>query len=310
MAFQLAAALTAGFALGHLAFGRHWTWVVVTVYVVCAGNRGRADVAYKSALRVVGATVGTVAATLIAGTVPAGSTLAVVAIFCVLAVGTWLRTYNYAFWAMCMTASLALLYGYFGESGGHILGLRMLAILFGASLGLASSWLLLPVRTHDVLRRRVADALAALTDVLQAMRGNLESVPAAVAGFRATVRSLDQIAPALLASRRLTRGPHSADAIEAIRRCTAPVTALERYAREHPEQSQTKQAAGHTGLVLREVADVRRAMAGQPRPERDRSPHADRQHPLHASLDAIASALDTVHQAMSSPRPPRRRPAG
>ena len=58
---QLAAALTAGFALGHLAFGRHWTWVVVTVYVVCAGNRGRADVAYKSVLRVAGATVGTVA---------------------------------------------------------------------------------------------------------------------------------------------------------------------------------------------------------------------------------------------------------
>ena len=307
MALQLAAALSAAFALGHLAFGRHWTWVVVTVYVVCAGNRGRADVLYKSGLRVAGATVGTIAATVIAGSVAPGSRLAIVAIFGVLAVGTWLRTYNYAFWAMCMTAALALLYGYFGESGGHMLGVRLLAILLGAALGLAGSWLLLPVRTHDVLRRRVADALAALTDVLQSLRGNPETLPSSAAGFHAAVRSLDQIAPPLLVSRRFSRGPHPADAIEEIRHCSGPVTTLEQYARENPEQAQSKPATGHAALVLREVVDVRRALAGRPRPTRDRSARSGTHHPLHASLDAIAASLDTISQAMSLPR---QQPAG
>jgi uncharacterized membrane protein YccC len=210
---------------------------------------------------------------------------------------------------MCMTAALALLYGYFGESGGHILGLRMLAILLGAALGVASSWLLLPVRTHDVLRRRVADALAALTDVLQALRGNPDAVPSSVAGFHTAVRALDQIAPPLLLSRRLSRGPHAADAIEGIRHCAAPVTALEQYARENPEHLHSKPATGHAGLVLREIVDVRRALAGQPRPTRDRPRRDVSDDPLHGSLDAIAVALDTVHQAMSLPGRPRRQPA-
>jgi hypothetical protein len=310
MAVQLAAALSAAFALGHLTFGRHWTWVVVTVYVVSAGNRGRGDVLYKSMLRVAGATVGTAAATLIAGSVPPGSRLAVVAIFCVLAVGTWLRTYNYAFWAMCMTAALALLYGYFGESGGHILGVRMLAILLGAALGIASAWLLLPVRTHDVLRRRVADALAALTEVLQAIRGDLEAVPSRAAQFSAAVRSLDQIAAPLLLHGRFTRGIHPSDAIAAIRRCAVPVATLEQYAREHPEQLVTRPAAGHANRTLREVGDVRRALIGSPRPARDRPGWQQDGHPVHASFDAITSALDTVHAAMTRTRSRTRQQPG
>jgi uncharacterized membrane protein YccC len=195
-----------------------------------------------------------------------------------------------------------LLYGYFGERGGHILGVRLLAILLGAALGLASSWLLVPVRTHDVLRRRVADALAALTDVLQALRGNPQALPSSATGFHAAVRSLDQIAPPLLLSRRFFRGPHAADAIEGIRRCAAPVSTLEQYARENPEQVQSKLATGHAALVLREVVDVRRALTGQPRPARDRSARDSSHHPLHASLDSIAVALDTIHQAMSLSR--------
>lgn len=310
MALQLAVALAAGFALGHLAFGRHWTWVVITVYVVCAGNRGRADVLYKSALRVAGATAGTATATVIAGSVPAGSRLAVVAIFCVLAMGIWLRTYNYAWWAMCMTAALALMYGYFGESGDHLLGLRMLAIVLGAALGLASSWLIFPVRSHDVLRRRVADALAALTDVLQALRGQSDTLPASAARFHTAVHLLDQIAPPLLIARRLRRGPHAADAIEAVRRCAAPVRTLVSYARDSPDHLQSAPAARHAGLVLRDLVDIRRAMGGQQRPSRERPHRPVTDHPLHSSLDAIAAALDTVHLAMSLRRPARQQSAG
>jgi hypothetical protein len=88
------------------------------------------------------------------------------------------------------------------------------------------------------------------------------------------------------------------------------VATLEQYAREHPEQLVTRPAAGHTGRVLREVGDVRRSLIGQPRPSRDRSGWQQDGHPLHASLDAITSALDTVHAAMALPRSRTRQQPG
>jgi uncharacterized membrane protein len=55
------------------------------------------------------------------GVFPAGDSLAVVLIFVVLAMAALLRPINYAYWAGCVTAALALLYGYFGEDGISLL---------------------------------------------------------------------------------------------------------------------------------------------------------------------------------------------
>jgi hypothetical protein len=154
MAAQMGVALTAAFVLGQLAFGVHQPWVVITAFIVCSGNRGRGDVLRKSVLRLGGAAAGTVGATVIASPFAPGAPASVAAIFAVLAVGTVLRERSYAYWAGCVTAVLALLYGYFGEGGAGMLPERLAAIATGAAIGIAASWLVLPVRTREAVRAR------------------------------------------------------------------------------------------------------------------------------------------------------------
>ena len=147
MAAQMAVGLGAAFAVGHWLFPDHWTWVVLTAFVVASGNRSRRDVVRKSGLRVMGAVGGTVIATVLAGALAPGDRWAIVAIFAVLALASWLRQLNYGYWAAGVTTALALLYGYFGEHGTDLLVTRLGGILIGAVLAVAASWFIAPVRT-------------------------------------------------------------------------------------------------------------------------------------------------------------------
>lgn len=212
---------------------------------------------YKGVTRTVGAAFGTVAATGIVGLFGPRDPWAVALLFVVLALATWLRPLNYAYWAACVTAAFSLLYGYFGEADLDILGQRLQAIAVGAVISVAASWLIAPVRTVDVVRRRVADALAALADVLRAQ--DVQDLPGDGDGdgdggggggdgqllrhrarFDETVGLLDQIAPPLRTHRALVRrvragepSPHLADAVDAVHACVEPVRTLT----EQPERA-------------------------------------------------------------------------
>lgn len=166
MAVQLLVGLAASYAVGRWLFPDHWPWLVLSCYVVCSGNRGRGDVLHKGVLRLAGALVGTASATLLAGAFPAGDRTAIVLLFVVMALAQWLRPLSYAYWAGGVTAMLALLHGYFGIGGTGELGDRLLGVALGAVVAVAVSWCLLPVRSNDVFRRRWADALAALSELL------------------------------------------------------------------------------------------------------------------------------------------------
>ncbi len=146
MAAQMGVALGVAFLAGHLVLGEHWAWVVLTAFVVCSGNRGRGDVVRKSVLRIAGAAVGTAVATLLSGVFGPADPWQVVAIFVLLALGTWLRPLSYAYWAGSVTAALAFLYGYFGQSAPSLLVDRLGGILLGGVIGVAASWFVLPVR--------------------------------------------------------------------------------------------------------------------------------------------------------------------
>jgi hypothetical protein len=235
MAVQMAVALGAAFAAGRALFGLHWTWVVLTAFIVCSGNRGRGDVVDKAAMRLVGAGAGTLAATVVAGLFPPGDRWSVVAIFAVLGAGLWLRYVSYAFWAAAMTAALALLYGYYGQRGVGLLGTRLEAIAAGAVLAVAASWFLLPVRTTDVLRRDLALALGALDRYRTAADGHdpgAEPLGPAVLGrteeqFRHAVRALDRTA-ALLRRVPAPLRPQAGylSAVSALEECAARLPAV------------------------------------------------------------------------------------
>ena len=183
MAIQLAIALTAAFVVGYLVFPQHVTWVVLTAFIVCSGNRGRADVLYKSGLRIVGAVIGTIVASVglvwlapahqsVHGSALPGSLLQgpplVILLLVILGIGLWLREWTYAAWAVVMTLVITLLQGaavpVAAGTGGEQLWIRILAIIVGAVCGLAASWFVLPVRSEGVVRKRVSEALAALSE--------------------------------------------------------------------------------------------------------------------------------------------------
>jgi Fusaric acid resistance protein-like/Phosphotransferase enzyme family len=230
MSLQMGAALGAAFVVGRNLFPEHLTWVVLTAFIVCSGNRGRGDVVHKALMRLLGASLGTLAATALTGLLPVGNRWSVVAIFAVLAVALWLRPLNYAYWAAGMTAALALLYGYYGERGPGLLADRLEAIVIGAAVGVAASWFLLPVRTTDVIRKDAARALAALAGYPTVAATEPAELAGHQARFQQAADALDRIGRILrLVPRRWRTGPAAyVPAITALHRSAAALPAITR----------------------------------------------------------------------------------
>lgn len=224
MAIQMAVALGLSFALGYLLFPQHWAWVVLTAFIVNSGNRGRLDVAHKSVLRVLGAAAGTVAAGLISLHLGIDRNAMVVLMFVAVFLGVLLRPISYVWWALLVTVVLALLQDFMGMPASHMLWSRLEEIAVGAVIGVAVAWFVLPVRSTGVLRRRIADALAALASALD--RQPPTRTPAA---FFAALHAVEQIAPAFRASRRIARHlrrDRPADCIEVLLDCREPASRL------------------------------------------------------------------------------------
>jgi uncharacterized membrane protein YccC len=166
MALQMFAALTLAFAIGMAAFPSHWPWVVLSAFIVCSGAIGRGDALYKALLRLGGAIGGTLLAALLSRVTIADPGIYAAVVFLVLFVGLWLRQINYAFWAACATLIFALLQNAHGQTALALFAARIQCIFIGAFCGVAATWFVYPIRTEHVVRRRIADALAAMRGVL------------------------------------------------------------------------------------------------------------------------------------------------
>lgn len=274
MAGQMGLSLGLAFLIGRSVYGSHWSWIVLTAFVVNSGNRGRGDVAYKCLQRIFGACVGTVAATILAGAFPPHDNAAVAVILAILVLGGWLRTISYAYWAGCVTAMLSLLQGYFGETHIGLLGERLEQILLGGALTVAVAWFVMPIRSTDVLRRRLADALIAVGAFTEAFRATPRDSTLVLARHEAFVGALDElgkVAPAFYGLRRLSALPmvgmtprglrgrermaSAVAAIDAVRACAAPLQAL-------AGAEQTDSGGEHLRKVKGHAAAVRGALRG------------------------------------------------
>jgi fusaric acid resistance family protein len=223
MAIQMAVAIALSFVVGYVFFAERWSWIVLTAFIVLSGNRGRLDVAYKSVLRVAGAAGGTIVAMLISQRHDAGDPVTVALMLVAVFLGLWLRPLGYAWWALFVTIALALLQDFTGAAQ-PMLALRLEEIAIGAIIGVATAWLVLPVRSTAVLRRRIADALAALSEALDP--ANAARSPEA---FVAMLARVEQLAPAFRAARRVawrSRRVNPADWIDALGACSEPAVAL------------------------------------------------------------------------------------
>ncbi len=268
MAIQMAGGLVAALVAGHALFGDRWPWTVLSAYLVASGNRGRGDVVHKAGLRVVGALVGTVLASSVSFSVPQGHNWNLVLLFAVMLAALALRPRSYAFWAAGVTAMVSLLHGYLGEHAGataQLLGERLLGVLVGSVIAVSAAWFLVPVRTSDVLRRRIADCLAALTDELA------DGADPEAPRFRQALERVDELAATLRAHARLPLVPKGPRPLRA-------VTALHEL-EQLPVRSEERRAL-RTATVR-----VRRAMVGRDDPQPGDLP------PALAAVHGVLKAL-------------------
>ncbi len=200
MALQMLVALGLAFAVGMFAFPQHWSWVVLTAFIVCSGAVGRGDAIYKGLLRLGGAIGGTLVAAAVSR-IPLNGVENATLIFVVLFFGIWLRNINYAYWAACATLIFALLQGSAGVDPLPLFAIRVVAIVVGALCAVAATWFVFPIRTEHVVRRRVGDALRALKE------------GAGTRDLRDHLRHLDRVAPpvrlhrAIFGERESTKHP-------------------------------------------------------------------------------------------------------
>jgi len=244
MALQMGLALALSFAVGYGFFAERWAWIVLTAFIVNSGSQGRLDVLYKGILRLAGAAAGTVIALATAG-LAADPLLSAALMLAAIFMAVWLRPLGYGWWALFITLALALLQG---ET--LLLGLRLEEILIGALIGIGSAWSLLPLNSTDVLRRRIADALAALSEALDPARAGRSGAP-----FAAGLDGIAKLAPPFRALRLVTRRQRgttvqAADWIDELAACREPALAL--IARGEPAPGAVRKALGAARMALRE----------------------------------------------------------
>ncbi len=257
MAIQMALALAVSFVVGFIFFNERWAWIVLTAFIVAAGNRGRLDVAYISVLRVLGTAAGTVIALGLAGRMGSDPNLHIVLILVAVFFGVWLRPIGYGWWAMFVTLAIALLQDLLQEATSPILFLRLEEILIGAAIAVASASFVLPVSSNGVLRRRMADALSALSQALDP--ATQDRSPDA---FVAAIGEIEQLAPTFKAVRlvsRRFRAVQPADWIECLVGSCEPALAV--MAMDTPPDS-ARQAVGVARKALREPAEIAGALRG------------------------------------------------
>ena len=253
LALQMAAALAAAFAVGEWLFPAHWSWIVLTAFIVGSGNRGRQDVVHKSALRVAGAAAGTIAAAALAGVAPLQGGPAAAAILACVFLGTWLRPLGYGGWSLFVTLALALLQALQPHDAPPLalLAQRLLEILIGALLGIAAAWFVLPIRSTDVLRRRIADALAAMGEALDPAGADRRPERIATA-----IARVEQLRPSFHARRlalRRWRPLQPADWIDTLVACRGSAIVL---AERGPVPGAVRKAIGAARKAMREPVEI------------------------------------------------------
>ncbi|KJC64593.1 FUSC family protein [Agreia bicolorata] len=199
-ALQLGVGLTLAFVIGVAGFGTHWAWVVLSAVIVAYLPRGRADAVSKGLHRLLGAAAGSVFALVPLAVGPGDSTVLVLAALAAIGVGILFREVSYAVWAFGVTVALTLLDHLTGQAS-PLIGMRLVEIAIGVTVGLLPVCLLLPVRTTDVVRSRLRPVLSAVAERLEAA-GPSERA-ATQHRIEADLRELDQASASLREAARV-----------------------------------------------------------------------------------------------------------
>jgi uncharacterized membrane protein YccC len=161
-----------------------------------------------------------------------------------------------------------------------LLGVRLEAILAGALCAVATTWFVLPIRTVGVVRRRLADALLALDELVANAHVSQDERRARYATFEHRMLELERVAVPLRLHRRLLPAAdhpeHPGRWIDLAHHCHACVRATE-IATFEPKVR---------GEIRRAIRRTRKAIGAFANPEA-----APEERAVSDSLDAIATLL-------------------
>ncbi|MFL6626591.1 MAG: FUSC family protein, partial [Vitreoscilla sp.] len=259
LSLQLVVSLAVAFAVGLVAFRDHWRWLVLTALLVSIGGAGQFDVLRRGVLRVLGAAGGTVLAMAVAGLAGGDApTVGALVMACVFA-GLVLRVFGYGWWVLCVTLALALLQTLEPAAEPLLLWRRLLEIVIGAAIAIAAASFVFPIPSADILRRRIAGALAAMSEALDPDAA--ERRPQAVVGAMALVRQMQPVFRAQGVAHRLARRrapPRPTLWIDTLLACEAPLLGLVERG-EAP--GAVRKAIGTARKALREPDEIGAALA-------------------------------------------------
>jgi hypothetical protein len=282
---QLAAALGLALTIGQLVAPGHWAFAAVSVIALSSGLRSRGDVLLRTGERLGGALAGTALATLLSAALGGHQAASVAVILLLLAVGATLRERAYVLWAFCVTSMLSLLYGLEGEHGLDLLGQRLALNLVGAGCLVAVCFLLYPIPTGSIVRRRTADLVRSLNELLQTL-GEPDALPEAA---RAVGERADALEAALRPSHVLARlrrrsGPRAhADAARAAA-VAARALAADAVAGSPPPR-------GEVGALRRRLGAIGAALGGRDADPPPPLPKTAAGAPLDGALLRLQAAL-------------------
>jgi uncharacterized membrane protein YgaE (UPF0421/DUF939 family) len=151
-AIQIGIAVGAATALGDLRSGHRFYWAVIGAFVTFTAANNAGEQVRKAFFRVAGTVAGVAVGSLLVTAVGHHTAWSIVVILAALFFAFYLNRINYAFMVMGVTVMVSQVYVQLGEFSHSLLLLRLEETAMGAAVGIAVVMLVLPLRTHQVLR--------------------------------------------------------------------------------------------------------------------------------------------------------------
>jgi uncharacterized membrane protein YccC len=198
-AVQATCAAAMAIVFGELVSPSRWYWAVITAFVVFLTVNSRGELMVRAWQRTAGTMLGVVAGILVAAQMTDDPVAELSLIMVCVFLAFYFAGYSYAVMTFFITTMLGLLYGMMGTFNVGVLETRLAETAVGATAGVVAAALILPNRTHSLVRSRFQEFLLALRDVLRETSIDISS-RAAVPRLRESVRDLDDRLQQLLNS--------------------------------------------------------------------------------------------------------------
>jgi len=203
-ALQMTLAVAAACVLGSLVSRQRFYWAVIATFITFTGANTSGEQVRKALWRVLGTLIGIVVGSLLVDVVGGHAYASVAIILAALFIGFYLMRISYAFFVVAVTVMVSQLYQDLGEFSDSLLRLRLEETAIGAGVAVAVVVLVVPLRTHRVIRLALRRELEAVGTLLEQVRGVLLDGHSRDP-VRATVRRIDAAFQDLLATARPVR---------------------------------------------------------------------------------------------------------